>query len=167
MPVAARATAVIETEEFDFLAPDLFGNTFDARTLLPDGTTDVLGQLWYGDRDEFDGGDYFVFADLVPNQPFTVTYDVSSDCPTAPRILDDAENLLVPVRDIEFEAGPWTDAGTVPASGTLVLGMTLCQDRMVYQVAVDAPRVPEPSTALLVGSGLATAASFLRSRKRR
>jgi hypothetical protein len=152
-------------EQLDFFAPDLFGNTFAERTLLPDGTTGVIGHLWYGEREEFDSGDYVVFDDLVPSRPFSVTYDVSSDCPTAPRILDEVGNLLVPQRDIDYEIGPWTDMGTVPASGTLVLGMSLCQDRMFYQVALDAPRVPEPSTAVLIGSGLA--AGFLRRRKHR
>ena len=164
VPVVAGATAFVETDPFVFPFIDRFGNSFSDRTLLPAGTTELLGQVYYGETDVFDSADYVVFGDLFPAAPFTLTYDMSSDCPTAPRILDEEGSLLQPVRDIYYERGPWTFTGTVPTSGSLVLGMHLCQDRMVYQVVLDAARVPEPSTALLAGAGLVASGSFLRRR---
>lgn len=164
VPVAAAATTFIETDPLVFPFIDRFGNSFSDRTLLPDGTTELLGQVYYGETDVFDSADYVVFGDLVPEVPFTLTYDMSSDCPTAPRILDEEGSLLQPVRDIRYERGPWVFTGSVPTSGALVLGMHLCQDRMNYQVALDVARVPEPSTALLTGAALVASASYLRRR---
>jgi hypothetical protein len=48
-------------------------------------------------------------------------------------------------------------AGIVPASGTIVIRMSLSgEDAVGYQLDIDAPRViPEPATALLIGLGLA------------
>ncbi|RIK98143.1 MAG: hypothetical protein DCC71_21185 [Proteobacteria bacterium] len=169
VPAAAGATTFVETEEYYWNAVDRFGNSFDERTLLPAGTTAVTGHLYYDEilydeTGEFDWADYVVFGDLVPGSAFTLTFDLSSDAPTAPRILNDRDELLQPVRDIGYKPGPWTFTGAVPASGALVLGMTLGQDRTTYQLALDAPRVPEPGTAALAGAGLAAAASCAGAR---
>lgn len=171
VPGAASATLFGEIVELDPRTPDLFENSFSDRTVLPTGTTQVQGQVFFDDGpvgSYDDQADYFMFDDLIPRQPFTIVFNLGSDCPLSPDITDEERNPLAPPIENPFETPtPWTFTGSIPLSGSIVVGVRLCQDRSVYGLSIDAPRVPEPSTALLTGAALAGSASFLRRKPRR
>lgn len=151
LAVEAEGTTLNESSVGDF------GNRFAARTILPDGTDVVRGL----------GSDldYFAFTDLVPGSLFSIT--LTSLLYEAPfRLYDESQNPLSPPITLP-ELGEQTLVGSVPLSGELVVlagGGFLSN---FYEVTLVAERVvvPEPSTALLLGAGLAATAALRRHRR--
>jgi hypothetical protein len=150
------SAALTVTEPF----PGDWGDTFADRAEIVPGADRIQGFLVQSFEDIenpiFDLRDFFALTDLLPGAAFSLTAQTSAAQNTGILILDDAEGIVVPEVIFDGEEFPVL-AGIVPASGTIVIRMSLSgEDAVGYQLDIDAPRViPEPATALLVGLGLA------------
>ncbi len=108
--------------------------------------------------------DFFTFSGLVPGSPFTAEITVGSIDSILGLLADDGSVIEIN-DDIDFPGNLLSlIAGTVPASGNLnfvvsafddfdLLGFH--EDFGTYTLLLDASTVPEPSTMLFLGSGLA------------
>jgi hypothetical protein len=156
----ASASTIIEGQA---PAPADFANSFALATLLPPGTTIVMGSVTGGDLEDF-----FQFSPLIAGDPYTVTATFFGFTEEGLRVslFDSSQNNL---NFGSLEGAGASLSGTVPGDGTLIVEMIKVSgfgNPGQYSVTFtdNAPDTPEPAT--LPEAGLALAGALAWSRRR-
>ncbi|MDB2687318.1 PEP-CTERM sorting domain-containing protein [Mariniblastus sp.] len=141
-----------------------FGDTLTDSTALPVPTTDVSGELQFGD-DDFVG-----FGNLAPGTPFTLEFsNPELDGPGFTLVDFSANSSDGTSLDSgsAFSGNTGTLMGTIPLDGTLIAGASLAEGgNSSYTYSLNATTaVPEPSTLGLLAA-VAGAGAAVRRRKK-
>lgn len=155
----ALATAIaVEARATTYSEPPDLADSFAARTFLPIGTDLVFAGVSVTDTGVgpvIFRPDFFAFTGLAPGAPYSITMSiVSTNAVLFFELLDSSASVLDAFQ-LNQVSPPQTRTGNVPLDGQLVVRAFVGDSGANYSVALNAPLVPEPSTGLLLGAGLA------------
>jgi len=142
----SQAASVTETTFGDF------GNTFALQTLLPAGTTEVIGAI--NPSSDFD---FFTISNLVAGGNYSITGVYTGNASYS--VLSSANVVLSP-----GTSNPAVLSGVVPGDGILVIAVGQQEQVATYDLTLDVASTPEPAT--VAGVGLALAAGLAARRNR-
>jgi hypothetical protein len=167
IPEISRATSIVESTFGEF------GDTLLSRSILPPGVDDVTGAVTITavvgvPPVVVDDDDYIAFTDLVPGSAFSIVAEILDLVIASFQVLDSSGNAISPeiLVDKLGTDPPNILAGLVPSSGEIVIEVDAAGGSGYYHLSLDAPRVPEPSTACLLAAGLVALAQTRRRSKR-
>ncbi len=153
----ANTQAVLVIESADF-ANDL---TSAVSAPQPVGTDAINGNVTFTSDDD----DFVAFQSLTPGGSFTLEFGVTGGNVFDWSVLDSTGASLGSPTSPVVSSGNTTFTGIIPLDGVLVAQVDY-NEGSPYTIALTAPVVPEPSTAMLVGAGaLATVVTRRRSRR--
>jgi len=164
LPEISHATSIDESTFGEF------GDTFLSRSILPTDVDSVTGAITLSvvvgvPPVVVDDDDYLSFTDLVPRSGFSIVVEILNLMTASFQVLDTSGNAIGPKIFID-ELGtdpPNILAGLVPDSGEIIIEVDSAGGSGWYHLSIDAPRVPEPSTACLLAAGLIALARIRRS----
>jgi hypothetical protein len=140
---------------------DNFGHSFASATVLPGGTTTVIGSVGDGLND-----DWFKFSGF--SGAFDLRFTLTACCTAVSTVLDSTNTPIGSPSPTPLTQGSPVDVtGTAPLNGVLVVQMAQ-NEGSSYQVDVISglSAAPEPGAGLLTGLGAAAGLLGLRRRKR-